>query len=50
MELGQAKVTQFDVTLGIIEDVVWLQVSVDDALRMYMSQTSQRLAYDLQPT
>ena len=32
MELSQAKVTQLDVALGVVEDVVWLEVSVDDAL------------------
>lgn len=48
MELSQSKVAQLDIPLGIIEDVVWLQVSVDDALGMDVSQTCQRLPYDLQ--
>ena len=32
MKLSQAKVTQLDIALGIIEDVVWLQIPVNDAL------------------
>ena len=32
MEFGKAKVTQLDIAFGIVEDVVWLEVSVDDAL------------------
>ena len=34
MEFGEPKVTQLDVPFGVIKDVVWLEVSVDDALRM----------------
>ena len=43
VELGQAKVAQLDVTLGVIKDVVWLEISVDDALGVNMGQTCQRL-------
>ena len=50
MELCQAKVAQLDIALGIIEDVVWLQISVDDALGVDVSQTCQRLPYHLHCT
>ena len=38
MELGQTKVPQLDFSFGIIEDVVRLEVSMNDALRVYVSQ------------
>lgn len=34
MEFGKAEVSQLDLPFGVIEDVVRLQVSVDDALGM----------------
>ena len=39
-----------DIATGIKEDVVRLQIPVDDALCVDMSQTSQRLSQDLQQT
>ena len=47
MKFGQAKVPELNIPLGIIEDIVWLQVSVDDALRVDVSQPGQGLPYHL---
>ena len=49
MEFSQPKVTKLDVSFGVIEDVVGLEVPVDDALRVDVSQAGQRLSYDLHP-
>jgi len=32
VEFGQAKITKLDFTLGIIEDVVWLEITMNDTL------------------
>ena len=47
VELGQAKVAELDLPLGIVEDVVWLQVPVDDALGVDVGQARQCLPYHL---
>lgn len=39
----QAKVSKLDLTLGIDEEVLWLQVSMKDSVRVAESQTLQQL-------
>lgn len=39
----QAKVSKFDLTLGIDEEVLWLQVSMKDSVRVAESQALQQL-------
>ena len=50
VELGQPEVAKLNVSFGIIEDIVRLEVPMDDSLRMDVSQACQRLSYDLHPT
>ena len=49
VELGQPKVAELHVAFGVVKDVVRLEVPMDDALRVDMSQACQCLSYDLQP-
>ncbi len=47
VKFGQAKIAKLDFTLGIVEDVVWLEITVDDALGVYVGQACQSLPHYL---
>lgn len=47
MEFGQAKIAKLDFTLGIVEDVVWLEIAMNDTLGVDMRQACQSLPHHL---
>ena len=47
VEFGQAKVAKLDFTLCVIEDVVWLEITMDDTLGVYVRQACQSLPHHL---
>ena len=40
---GQPEVGQFDVTVNVYEQILWLEVAVEDPVSMAVSNTSQQL-------
>ncbi|KAA6424296.1 MAG: hypothetical protein FRX49_05508 [Trebouxia sp. A1-2] len=47
VEFGQAKIAKLDFTLGIVEDVVWLEIAMNDTLGVDMRQACQSLPHHL---
>jgi hypothetical protein len=47
VEFGQAKIAKLDFTLGIVEDVIRLEITMNDTLGVYVRQACQSLPHHL---